>query len=210
AKVPVLRFDYNITTDNEEREYKRNCFKDTYIVNDKQDEALTWDNIEYSNMLPRRSFLKFDVDTANLVDQTGNSLDEFQIKHLTVNKAYLRLYLKENSFFTGKRNSYLSAYRVTKEIDGHQAIGKDNLEYLVNSGTASKIFIAEADTTQFIDVKITPLMQGFISGEKENFGIVLRSPYQSTNFDVMEFHASDAEDVTLRPKVHFIYTLPLD
>jgi len=161
-------------------------------------------------MLPRRSFLKFDVDTANLVDQTGNPLDEFQIKHLTVNKAYLRLYLKENSFFTGKRNSYLSAYRVTKEIDGHQAIGKDNLEYLVNSGTASKIFIAEADTTQFIDVKITPLMQGFISGEKENFGIVLRSPYQSTNFDVMEFHASDAEDVTLRPKVHFIYTLPLD
>ena len=163
----LFRSDYTITTDNEEREYKRNCFKDTYIVNDKQDETLTWDNIEYSNMLPRRSFLKFDVDTANLVDQTGNPLDKFQIKHLTVNKAYLRLYLKENSFFTGKRNSYLSAYRVTKEIDEHKAIGKDNLEYLVNSGTASKIFIAEADTTQFIDVKITPLIQGFISGEKD-------------------------------------------
>lgn len=210
AKVPVLKFNYTTTTSNEVKEYKRNCFKDTYLVNDKQDLNLTWDNLEYSNMLPRKSFLKFEIDSDNLTNEEGEPLTEFQFKHLTVNKAYLRLYLKDHSFFTGKRNSYLSAYRVISPVEEHVPLETSDLEYLVNTGTSTKVFSAEADTTQFIDVKITPLIQGFISGKKENHGIVLKSAYQSTNFDSMQFYTPDAAEEALRPKIYFIYTLPLD
>lgn len=210
AKVPVLKFNYTTTTSNEEKEYKRNCFKDTYLVNDKQELSLTWDILEYSNMLPRRAFLKFDLETDNLTDEVGEPLTEFQLKHLTVNKAYLRLYLKDHSFFTGNRNTYLSAYRVMSEVDEHMPIETTDMEYLVNTGTSTKIFAAESDTTQFIDVKITPLIQGFINGKKENHGIVLRSAYQSTNFDSMQFYAPDDAEEALRPKIYFIYTLPID
>ena len=157
-----------------------------------------------------RSFLKFNVDTNNFLNQNGQALSEFEIKHLTVNNAYLRLYIKNFSFLPESRLLYITPFRVKTEVTETSIIDSDNMEYLINTGTSLTTIKAEPDTTQYIDVKITPILQGLISGEKDNFGIVLRSSYQSSNFDQVEFYGKDEQDETLRPKVHFVYTLPME
>lgn len=213
SKPPVLKFNYKLNSDAasvDDREYNRNSFKDTSKILDKGDTQETWSNkLEFSNLPPKKSFLKFEVDTDILVNQDGEQLTDFQKKHLTVNSAYLRLYIK-NSTFNGSRTIYLTPFIVKSEITEPTVIDSDNMEYLINTGTSTATLVSEPDSTQFIDLKITPILQGYISGEKDNFGLVFRSSYQSTNFDGVEFYGSDAEDETLRPKVHFVYTLPLE
>lgn len=214
TKGPILTFNYKLNsdaTDLEDRVYERNSFKDTSIINDKLGTDQTWSNVmKINNLPPIRSFLKFDVNTDDLINQDGEELTDFQIEHLTINSAYLRLYIKDHSYLATSRLLYLTPFRVTSEVSEEEVIDSDNLEYLINTGTSVSTIIAEADTTQYIDVKITPIVQGFISGEKDNFGIVMRSSYQSTNFDWVEFWGKDASDENLRPKVHFVYTLPLE
>jgi hypothetical protein len=214
TKGPILTFNYKLNsdaTDLEDRVYERNSFKDTSIINDKLGTDQTWNNVmKINNLPPTRSFLKFDVNTDDLINQDGEELTDFQIEHLTINSAYLRLYIKDYSYLPTSRLLYLTPFRVTSEVSEEEVIDSDNLEYLINTGTSVSTIIAEADTTQYIDVKITPIVQGFISGEKDNFGIVMRSSYQSTNFDWVEFWGKDASDENLRPKVHFVYTLPLE
>lgn len=214
SKNPVLNFTYKLNsdaTDAEDREYNRNSFKDTSIINDKLESELIWsDELSISNLPPKRSFLKFELDTANLLNQDGEALTDFQTNHLTVNSAYLRLYVKDYSFFEGSRTVYLTPFRVLSEVNEPTVIDSDELEYLLNTGSTIKTITADPDSTQYVDLKITPILQGLISGEKDNYGIVFRSSYQSTNFDWVEFWGKDAEDENLRPKVHFVYTLPLD
>ena len=214
SKNPVLKFNYKLNsdaTDLEDREYERNSFKDTSIINDKLGSELILDNtLKINNLPPMRSFLKFNVDTNNFLNQNGQALSEFEIKHLTVNNAYLRLYIKDFSFLPESRLLYFTPFRVKTEVTETSIIDSDNMEYLINTGTSLSTIKAEPDTTQYIDVKITPILQGIISGEKDNFGIVLRSSYQSSNFDQVEFYGKDEQDETLRPKVHFVYTLPME
>ncbi len=214
SKNPVLKFNYKLNsdaTDLEDREYERNSFKDTSIINDKLGSELILDNtLKINNLPPMRSFLKFNVDTNNFLNQNGQALSEFEIKHLTVNNAYLRLYIKDFSFLPESRLLYITPFRVKTEVTETSIIDSDNMEYLINTGTSLSTIKAEPDTTQYIDVKITPILQGIISGEKDNFGIVLKSSYQSSNFDQVEFYGKDEQDETLRPKVHFVYTLPME
>ncbi len=214
TKNPVLKFTYKLNSDAsdaEDREYERNSFKDTSIINDKLGSDLTLNNtLKISNLPPMRSFMKFEVDTTTLVDQDGEGLSEYQINHLTVNEAYLRLYVKETSVLPESRIIYLTPFRVKSEITDPAVIDSDNLEYLINTGTSIATIKAEPDSTQFIDLKITPILQGFISGEKENFGISFRSSFQSSNFNWVEFWGNDATDESLRPKLHFVYTLPME
>lgn len=214
SKKPVLKFNYKLNSDasaEEVRVYNRNSFKDTSIIRDKEETDLTWGNcLKIYNLPPVRSFLKFEVDPTKLLNQELEELSDFQLNHLTVNNAYLRLYVKNYSFFEGSRLVYITPYRVTREFTEPTVITPDDLEYLVNTGPSVSTIKAEADSVQFVDVKITPILQGIISGKKENYGLVLKSSYQSTNFDKVEFWGNDAEDITKRPKVKFVYTLPLE
>ncbi len=212
SKNPILNFKYMLNSETEEKEYSRNAFKDTYIVNDKLGLEQVWaPMISLSNMTPKRAFLKFDLDTNLILNQEGDNLTQFQKDHLTVNSAYIRLYVKNFSFFDGNRSVYITPYRVMEEVTDIAMIDKiNNLEYLNNTGTSVATIESAPDSTQYVDVKITPILQGFISGEKDNFGIVMTSSYQSTNFDAIEFYGKEAEDESLRPKVHFVYTLPME
>jgi len=210
---PNLKFTYRLNSETEEKEYDRDAFKDTSIINDKQGADQTWSNVmEISNMLPKRSYLKFDMDTEDLLNQENNPLSEFQLNHLTVNEAIIRLYFnkEESSFFGDTRTVSLTAFRVKSEVNEPKIIESDDMEYLINTGTSTKTIVNDVTTIDSIDVKITPILQGFISGEKENFGIVLRSNNQSRNFDAVKFYGMDAENEDLRPKVKFIYTLPIE
>jgi len=217
SKNPVLKFNYRLNSETEEEEYNRTAFKDTFIININEDADQFWDNtLEFSNMLPKKSFLKFDVEPHDFVNPFDEDLDEedinYRIKHLTVNNAYVRLYIniEESSFFSGTRIISITPFRVNSEVTEAGVIDSENLEYLVNSGTTTKSILSEPDSTQYIDLKITPILQGIISGERENYGIVLRSSNQSRNFDAIKFYGMDAEDESLRPKVHFVYTLPME
>lgn len=216
SRNPTLKFNYKLNSDADEmddREYNRSAFKDTYIVNDKEGGDQTWANsIEISNMLPKKAFFKFELNPNDLVNQNGDQLTAFQKDHLTVNNAYVRFYINklESSFFGTTRAISLTPYRVKIDFTEAAIIDNDNLEYLINTGTSLATIVADPDSTQYIDVKITPILQGIISGEKENYGIVLRSTNQSRNFDAIKLYGKDAEDESLRPKVKFVYTLPME
>jgi hypothetical protein len=211
SKNPVLKFNYMLNSETEEKTYERNAFKDTYIVNDKQETDQTWSSIlTIGNMPPKRAYFKFDVDTDMIASGSDQTLTDFQKEHITINSAYVRFYVKDFSFFEGNRNIYITPWRVKEEVSQASNIDSDMLEYLVNTGTSLATIKSNPDSTQYIDVKITPILQGFITGEKDNFGIVMTSSYQSSNFDQIELWGKDAEDADLRPKVHFIYTLPME
>ncbi|MBI9032712.1 hypothetical protein JEZ13_12015 [bacterium] len=216
SRNPTLKFNYKLISDAselEDREYDRSAFKDTYIVNDKEGADQTWANtLEISNMLPIKTYFKFDVDPTDLVNQEGQELTDFQKDHLTVNNAYVRFYINkaESSFFGATRAISLTPYRVKIDVTEAAIIDNDNLEYLINTGTSVATIVADPDSTQYIDVKITPILQGIISGEKENYGIVLRSTNQSRNFDSIKLYGKDEADENLRPKVKFVYTLPME
>ena len=214
---PKLKFTYVLNSETQEREYDRNAFKDTSIINDKQGADQTWSNtLEISNMLPKRSFLQFDVEPIDLINPFDEDLQDeditFRINHLTVNEAIIRLYFnkEESSFFGDTRTISLTAFRVKSEVTEPKIIDSDDMEYLINTGTSTKTIVSDVTTLDSIDVKITPILQGFISGEKENFGIALRSNNQSRNFDAVKFYGMDADNEDLRPKVKFIYTLPIE
>lgn len=211
SKNPVLKFNYRLNSENEEKEYERNAFKDTYIVNDKLGLDQIWTStLTVGNMTPRRAYFKFNIDASSLLNQDGQTLTDFQQDHLTINSAYVRFYIKDFSFLEGNRSVYLTPWRVKEEVTETTKIDSDNLEYLINTGTTIATIKSEPDSTQYIDLKITPILQGFISGEKDNYGIVMTSSYQSSNFDIIEFWGKDAEDESLRPKLHFVYTLPME
>ncbi|OQY37648.1 MAG: hypothetical protein B6226_04985 [Candidatus Cloacimonetes bacterium 4572_65] len=206
VKRPVLEFTYTVIDDDTEHTYTGNPRIDTSLLNDLVPEEVTWEKLEFKNLPPVKSFMKFDIDYNSFVDQNGAILSESELEHTTINEAYIRLYLKENSFFDNSLAIYLTAFRVTNEISQAEVITSDAIEYFANTGTSTTVFSSDSEENQYIDIKITPILQGFVSQKKENYGIVIGSSYESDNFNSVEFFGNENEE--LKPQVHFTYTIP--
>ncbi len=211
SDAPKLTFTYTVADEDDSFEYEHSPARDTYIVNNKLDDYKIEDNrLILNNLIPVRTYLKFDIDKSVFqYENEDNEIEELtdaELNHVTINEAYVRLYIKENSYFSSAQVLSAVAYRVDKEIDQAQYIDHENLEYFSNTGSSSTTISDDEESVPYFDVKITPLLQGFTSGEKENFGIVIVSAYESDTFNAFEFYGNESDEY--KPQVFFKFTPP--
>ena len=201
---PKLHFLYRTTDENPtEKKYDQYCNKDSYRIDEETAPIITNQWI-LSNIPPSRIYLYFPMNFSLFQDTEGNPLNEIQLKRTTINHAELILYVKENSYYGTSTQYRLRADRVNDSLDINTAITV--LDEQVASGIITQSFI-RGDS---LVVNITPLIQAYTSGDKMNYGIVIRSMQELINYGKIElWHFNDSSTpAEKQPKLRVTYTPP--
>ena len=201
---PKLHFLYRTTDENPtEKKYDQYCNKDSYRI-DEETAPLITNQWILSNIPPSRIYLYFPMNFSLFQDTEGNPLNEIQLKRTTINYAELILYVKENSYYGTSTQYRLRADRVNDSLDINTAITV--LDEQVASGIITQSFI-RGDS---LVVNITPLIQAYTSGDKMNYGIVIRSMQELINYGKIElWHFNDSSTpAEKQPKLRVTYTPP--
>jgi len=201
---PKLHFLYRTTGENPtEKKYDQYCNKDSYRIDEETAPIITNQWI-LSNIPPSRIYLYFPMNFSLFQDTEGNPLNEIQLKRTTINHAELILYVKENPYYGTSTQYRLRADRVNDSLDINTAITV--LDEQVASGIITQSFI-RGDS---LVVNITPLIQAYTSGDKMNYGIVIRSMQELINYGKIElWHFNDSSTpAEKQPKLRVTYTPP--
>ena len=201
---PKLHFLYRTTDENPtEKKYDQYCNKDSYRI-DEETAPLITNQWILSNIPPSRIYLYFPMNFSLFQDTEGNPLNEIQLKRTTINHAELILYVKENPYYGTSTQYRLRADRVNDSLDINTAITV--LDEQVASGIITQSFI-RGDS---LVVNITPLIQAYTSGDKMNYGIVIRSMQELINYGKIElWHFNDSSTpAEKKPKLRVTYTPP--
>ena len=201
---PKLHFLYRTTDENPtEKKYDQYCNKDSYRIDEETAPIITNQWI-LSNIPPSRIYLYFPMNFSLFQDTEGNPLNEIQLKRTTINHAELILYVKENPYYGTSTQYRLRADRVNDSLDINTAITV--LDEQVASGIITQSFI-RGDS---LVVNITPLIQAYTSGDKMNYGIVIRSMQELINYGKIElWHFNDSSTpAEKQPKLRVTYTPP--
>ncbi|HQC58274.1 MAG TPA: hypothetical protein PK143_02350 [Candidatus Syntrophosphaera thermopropionivorans] len=201
---PKLHFLYRTTDENPtEKKYDQYCNKDSYRIDEETAPIITNQWI-LSNIPPSRIYLYFPMNFSLFQDTEGNPLNEIQLKRTTINHAELILYVKENPYYGTSTQYRLRADRVNDSLDINTAITV--LDEQVASGIITQSFI-RGDS---LVVNVTPLIQAYTSGDKMNYGIVIRSMQELINYGKIElWHFNDSSTpAEKQPKLRVTYTPP--
>jgi len=201
---PKLHFLYRTTGENPtEKKYDQYCNKDSYRIDEETAPIITNQWI-LSNIPPSRIYLYFPMNFSLFQDTEGNPLNEIQLKRTTINHAELILYVKENSYYGTSTQYRLRADRVNDSLDINTAITV--LDEQVASGIITQSYI-RGDS---LVVNVTPLIQAYTSGDKINYGIVIRSMQELINYGKIElWHFNDSSTpAEKQPKLRVTYTPP--
>ena len=201
---PKLHFLYRTTGENPiEKKYDQYCNKDSYRIDEETAPIITNQWI-LSNIPPSRIYLYFPMNFSLFQDTEGNPLNEIQLKRTTINHAELILYVKENPYYGTSTQYRLRADRVNDSLDINTAITV--LDEQVASGIITQSYI-RGDS---LVVNVTPLIQAYTSGDKINYGIVIRSMQELINYGKIElWHFNDSSTpAEKQPKLRVTYTPP--
>jgi hypothetical protein len=201
---PKLHFLYRTTDENPtEKKYDQYCNKDSYRI-DEETAPLITNQWILSNIPPSRIYLYFPMNFSLFQDTEGNPLNEIQLKRTTINYAELILYVKENPYYGTSTQYRLRADRVNDSLDINTAITV--LDEQVASGIITQSYI-RGDS---LVVNVTPLIQAYTSGDKMNYGIVIRSMQELINYGKIElWHFNDSSTpAEKQPKLRVTYTPP--
>ncbi len=188
---PHLSFTYRTATDTVDVTYFRPPAYDTFIIN----EQISTDEIQgltISNISPTRMFFKFNLPQ-NLFPGI-NSNSEYQ--KLTVNKAELVLHTELSDKYLTDHAFSFYPYLVTSE-NPDLPISSEN--YISLSGSTVTTDSLEYDKE--LRINITPIVQAITSGDKDNYGIIVKSLKEGKNFDNIDFQTDDL-------KLDIIFTQP--
>ncbi len=204
GRGPKLRFKYRNSDDepdDEDSEYAQRATRDSYRL--LADQApLQSDVWEIANISPSRIYLNFLLDYSKFTDMEGATLDSISLKRATVNHAELIFFIRENPYYTGTRQYSLRGDRVDDSVS--VAIPAEISDEQISSGLISQALI-QGDS---IAVNITPIIQAYSSGDKENWGVVIRSMQEMLNFGKLElWHFTDAPE-DKKPRLKVTYTPP--
>jgi len=201
---PILKFDYTSTGSSTTKSYSSRAIMDSHRLNYSASEVVE-DNWTMRNIGPSRIYMKFDLDRAKFVDAEGNPLSDQQYKRCTINRAELVLYIKNNPYYNGVGYSFIARNVVKDSVFSAIALTKDDMEVI--SFTPTSLGTVSGDS---LKINITPLIQAFTSGDRENKGIVISSMQEMLNFGELEFwHFGDPSlPATKAPKINITYTAP--
>jgi hypothetical protein len=177
--------------------------KDSYTIEGAQEIANPiW---KLNNAKATRLFIKWEPRNALFTDNDGSQLSEIEIKRLTINKAVIVLHVKNNTYYTAGTPYNIFAYNLKRDsislASPPRIADYETLVYTpYSTGTIS------GDS---LEVDITPLVQAYVSGDRQAKGISIQSLHERQNFGELEFYdfACIAPD-TKRPKVRITYTPP--
>ncbi len=201
---PVLSFKYQIEGDTSNRSFSITASSDSYRVT-APDYVIENDRWQIQNINPSRTFVKFALNTTKFTDMEGVPLDETQLQRVTINKAQLVLYIKNNPYYDKVSYSLLALNVVKDSISTPIALEDGDTELMSYTGTTTGY--ASGDS---IVITITPMIQGYTSGNITNKGIVIRSLHEMLNLGELEFwHFNDpALPQDKKPVIRVTYTPP--
>jgi hypothetical protein len=135
----------------------------------------------------------------------GVPLSDTQLKRVTINKAQLVLYIKNNPYYEKISYSLLALNVVKDSISTPVALADGDTELMSYTGTTSGLATGDS-----IVINITPMIQGYTSGNIENKGIVIRSLHEMLNLGELEFwHFNDPLlPQNKKPVIRVTYTPP--
>ena len=207
ASGPKLEFKYRFAdgaADSTLKDFSSLSIADSYRVVAPMG-TQTQDLWQVKNISPSRIFIKFNFNTNNFRDTQGAMLDTLKLKQVTINKAEMVLYIKNNPYYGSTIPYALRTYNVTKDsVMTAVSLQEGDYEYLTLSQTNAGL--ARGDS---IVVNITPQIQGYLSGNLVNKGVIIRSLQEMQNFGELEFwNDNPSTPAAKRPKLRVKYTPP--
>lgn len=213
ARGATLAFTYRNSGETTDNEYSKHPSLDSYRITGTQAD-LADDVWGIRNLLPQRMYFKFNLPQHIFVDSTGTQMSAQDIKRMTINKAELVLYPKNNPYYTsyladGILKWHLSSfypYNVTRDtLTTPVKLTDSDLEMITNTLSTTPASLID---TVGVRIDITAIMQGITSGDIENNGVVVKSLQEMKNYGNLEFwHYTDAP-AGKKPYVKITYTPP--
>lgn len=205
---PILTFEYRETEEDIlTTETIQTCYDCMIYETDNIFEK--WENeLKISNIQPINIYTKFEVpdslflDGYTIVDDKVMPYDipvETFLQRFTINRAELILNNNDANIYPIGGSIYLSPYFVTAEtlnlIDPEiPLLTNDDIDDLYISSSTDTL-----NSEQFT-IDITKIIQYYVSGEYDNYGIVIKSLNVNDDFIHTEFD--------LEPEIQIIFTPP--
>jgi hypothetical protein len=198
-----LSYKYKTAAQTEFSEYDALTVRDTYgfIV----PEAVVEPGVfKLSNFSPARIYVKIEPDSTKYRDMQGNILSPADLKRVNVNKAELILNIKPGTEHLGNIGSYrVFPYYVKTEPEGAEAVPAADLEVLKYSYES-----LAKNSDEYLAIDITPFVQAYLAGSKENKGIVIRSLNERRDFGEINFYHFVDFPRDKHPYIRVKYTPP--
>lgn len=198
----LLKFKYQVPGSTDTLSYSQRTVLDSYRVTGTQSE-LTENTWLLKNLHPQRIYFKNLLSNSLFIDQDGIELNATDRRRMTINKAELVLFVKNNPYY-GATRAYFYPYRVKPDtLVIPQVLTDADLQ---NIGlTFNSVAVMSSDS---VKINITAITQAFTSGNLANNGIVFRNTSELQNFGNIEFwHTNDAPEGK-KPYVKIYYTVP--
>lgn len=202
---PVLSFDYMLPGATDTLRYSKTCNLDSYRYQGTQT-MLSPNVLKLKNLLPQRMYVRFGLPEFR--NKAGELLTPAQLKRVTINKAELVLFIKDTSYYNNRAGSFYPFNVDTEELITDPAVlSISDLSTVENTVTSYK----KATENDSVKINITPLIQGYTSGEIENKGVVISSTMEMSNFGSLEFwHYNDLNvPADKKPYIKVFYTTAL-
>ena len=206
---PTLYFKYKTSsTATSFSTYNSLPFRDSYILEAPlATSSAAW---KIDNLSSQRMFIKYALqDSVNALfkDTEGHILTQQQVRRMTINQAQLILHVKPgtNTYYTGSSTYSLFPYNVVKaDINEITPLVKADFEQILYTTTSSGLVSGDS-----IEVDITPIVQGYSSGDKEPYGIMIMSTQERQNFGSLEFYDNlSSTPPEKMPYIRITYTPP--
>ncbi len=203
---PTLYFKYKTDdTATSYTAYKSLAKKDSYTLDAPlATQSLAW---KIDNLTSQRMFIKYDPTYSLFRNAQGNSLSAQDLKRMTINQAKLVLYIKPNTntYFTGTSTYSLFPFNVVKD-SVNAPINLVKADYEIILHTDNSTGLVEND---YIEIDVTPLIQGYTSGDKTPKGIMIQSMQERQNFGSLEFYdCFSVTPIDKKPYIRITYTPP--
>lgn len=201
---PLLTFEYKLNGESNDRTYNMRAIMDSYKVEAPAFEILpsAW---KLQNISPSRLYMKFALDEGKFVDNSGNTLSALQLKRVTINKAEIVLYIKDNPYYNAISYSILANNVLRDSITVPISLTNNESELIAFTPTSTGIISGDS-----LRINITPIVQAITSQDRPNRGLILRSLHEMINLGELEFwHFMDAAlPAGKEPKLIITYTPP--
>jgi hypothetical protein len=199
---PLLTFKYRIPGSTDTLSYSQRAIRDSYRVTGTQTEV-TETTLILKNLLPQRIMIKNGLPLSIFKDKDGIVLSDLDRKRMTINKAELVLFIKENPYYVNTRCNFFP-YRVKPDtLINNIVLTDSDLEIITHTYNSTSVIDADS-----VKIDITALTQAFTSGDVENNGIVIKNTSEMQNFGNLEFWHYANAPAGKRPYVKIYYTVP--
>ncbi len=199
---PILSFDYKETEEDTTLVFSNEVDFDTFIYSSDLDFEKFEDQLFLSNIQPVKMFMEFNISDSVFFNADSSGIENANdYKWMTINKAELILQIKEDETYLSDPEISIRPYLVLNEDHPIPFVYEDDYEYI----TASTV---DTLSNNEFKIDITAFVLGITSGEKVNYGILLKSTNENKDFSHLKFGDKNDVDETLRPKVRIIYTPP--